>query len=99
MSKTSIQGILGQFESGCNAQKMFNALCEHPYGLTWRELTDILWGDDADGGPLTASNNLQVLAVRFNAFARQKRASIRIKSGQAGGAGTRFQIWIVRENQ
>ena len=35
---------------------VFNALCEHPHGITTQELIDVLYEDREDGGPLYATN-------------------------------------------
>lgn len=93
---TSLDGVLGGFETGFNAQKIFNVLCEKPYGLTWRELAEHLWCDDPEGGPLCSRDSIAVTASKFNSYARQRKAGFRIKVGSLGD-GLRYKVWIVRE--
>ncbi len=81
--------------------KVLNVLCEHPYGLTMRELIEHVYGDDPDGGPDNAANSLNVGICKFNAKAQLKKLGIRIwtRKGSNGaiGHGRRWYIFIVRE--
>ncbi|HEX8838183.1 MAG TPA: hypothetical protein VF748_14675 [Candidatus Acidoferrum sp.] len=40
-------------------QRIFDALCAHPYGLSVGELTDIVYASDVNGGPDDALNTMR----------------------------------------
>lgn len=81
--------------------RIFDMLCDYPYGLTYNQILDRLYGDDPDGGPCSAVVNVHV--HRFNRCQQLKRSGVRIHaySGNmdrpARGAGSGYRIWIVRE--
>ena len=80
-------------------RKIFNALCEHPYGLTGHELVDIVWGDAEDGGPDSAMNCLNVHIWRFNRDAKRHGSMFRILTRRTDDFKRRshvHRVWIVR---
>jgi hypothetical protein len=80
--------------------RIFDALCEHPYGLSIRELVDFVYSDDPDGGPSWANNSINVTICRFNAHAKKEKLGVRIWSKNGRGTihyGHRHFIFIVRE--
>ena len=80
--------------------RTFNALCEHPYGLTSAEIVDLIYADDPTGGPLTACRSVRANVFRFNLLARRQRLGLRIhvRIGDRPGRGAgRFCLWVVRE--
>jgi hypothetical protein len=46
---------------------LVNILAGRPDGVLVRDLVDLVYDDDPDGGPLTAQRSLNVIAHRANA--------------------------------
>jgi hypothetical protein len=70
-------------------QRLVNILAHRPDGLTINNLVDLVYGDDPNGGPLTAPRSLNVLAHRAN---KQLRAQgYQIKSAWLG-RGAIYQL-------
>ena len=91
---TSIKAIMTGVDKGTILQRIFNALCEHPYGMTTSELMQILYGADADGGP-DSDHGIAVHRIHFNTQAEKAGAPFRIHC-RIGGPGHRYQIWLRR---
>lgn len=92
--KLTVNPIFPKRRETPRLEKLFYALCEHPYGLTNAELCDIVYGGDADGGPDKANEVLNVLVSNFNRYARKDKLGLRIRG--TGGPGSRYLIWVVR---
>lgn len=75
------------------ANRIFNVLCEHPYGQTIYELCSLVY-PSADGGPDYAISSIQTRIVRMNKKWKAENNSLRIHGH--GGPGSRYQVWIVR---
>lgn len=73
-------------------QRIFDALCSNPYGLTSRQLVDIVYRDDPDGGPLSDRNAIDVRIVHMNRMWRRRGVGLRIRSRGHWG----YQVWITR---
>ena len=74
--------------------RIFDLLCEHPYGLTSRELADKVYADDPDGGPDWAAESINGLVWQMNQRAKKEGLGIRIRGH--GGPGSKYLIYVVR---
>ena len=72
-------------------KRIFECLCEHPYGLTSKELKDKVWGHDPNGGP--EYNALAVHIIRLNAIFVRRKLGMRIRGWCHRGT---YQIWFFR---
>ena len=97
---TSLDAIMAGVDKGTRLARMFNALCEHPYGLSGFELMNIIYADDEDGGPDWPTVNVRV--HQFNVEAKLKNSPFRIhtlvngRPGKGGGSGLRYRLWVRR---
>lgn len=73
--------------------KIFDLLCDHPYGLTAKQLAEQVWTAD-DGGPDWWNSSIQVSVLRINRLAQACGIGLRVRG--SGGPGSRYQIWVVR---
>lgn len=76
------------------SSRIFDALCAHPYGLTAKELVDIVYADDPDGGPDWAYESIGLCAWRINHKAKKEGLGVRIRGH--GGPGSKYLIYVVR---
>ena len=74
------------------SRRLFDALAEHPYGLTMRKLIEIVYNGCRE--PEYAASSLQVCAMRFNRRAKAQGLGLQIRG--SGGPGSKYQIWIVK---
>ena len=51
-------------------QRLVSILASRPDGVLVRDLVDLVYADNANGGPLTAQRSLNVIAHRANAQLR-----------------------------
>lgn len=90
--------IFADVEPKHRVHRIFNALCEHPYGLTIHQLVDVVYGDDLEGGPDDPWETIRVALHFFNRYAKRTKFGLRIwNNSYHGGHGWRYQIWIVKE--
>lgn len=75
-------------------EALFNALCEHPYGLTNKEIADKIYADREDGGPDWSAVAINLHVMRFNRFAKQYGLNLRIRS--LTNSGRRYSLFLVR---
>ena len=100
----AVDAVLSGEQHGFIAQRIFNLLCLHPYGLSTSQLIDMLWGDDIDGGPEWANNCISVSLHNFNKAAAERKMGLRIKQYSrnldravigGGRGGSCYRIFIV----
>jgi hypothetical protein len=77
------------------AERFFQALCDHPYGLTAQEAAAIIYG--AKGGPEGVKAVLCTTAHGINKRARKAGLGIRVRGH--GGPGSKWQVWIIGGQQ
>jgi hypothetical protein len=75
--------------------KIFEALCEHPMGLSAPDLIDLLYSSRADGGPDYPGSTVRMHIQHFNHEAKANRLGIRIRS--IAESGRRYRVCIIRE--
>ena len=63
---------------GYVAQRLVNVIAEHADTLTIKQLVDLVYADDPNGGPLSAQRSLNVIAHHIKATHR--------------GAGARYEL-------
>ena len=73
-------------------QRIFSALCEHPYGLTNGQLIARVYKGARE--PTWAEGSIQAAVYAFNKIMRQMGSCLRIKGN--GGPGSIYRIWIVK---
>jgi len=82
------------YRSSPISERLFDALCTHPYGLTSKELVEKMYFDREDGGPLTAAESISVRVCYINKRFERLGISLRIRGH--GGPGSRYQIYVVK---
>jgi len=70
-------------------QRMVNILAGRPDGVLVRDLVELVYADDPNGGPLTAQRSLNVIAHRANVQLRPQ--GYQIKSMWLG-RGARYRL-------
>ena len=75
--------------TGSRRQRLVNILADRPDGVPVRDLVDLVYADDPDGGPLTAQRSLNVVAHHANVQLRPQ--GYQIKSTWLG-RGARYRI-------
>ena len=91
MDTDSIERLLFPRSGAPICGALFNALCEHPYGLTSAELIWKIWKGKCE--PNWPGINVRV--AHINQAAKKHRAGLRIRG--RGGPGSKYLIHIVRE--
>lgn len=87
-----IDSVGRKWHMGPVAQRIFDALTERPYGLRARQLADIVYADDPEGGPNWAETGIVVRIRHMNRRWEQHGIGLRIRSRGHWG----YQIWIGR---
>ena len=75
-------------------QRLVDILAGRPDGVLVRDLVDLVYADDPDGGPLTAQRSLNVIAHRANAQLRPQGYQI---ESMWLGRGARYRLVRVAE--
>jgi len=75
--------------TGSRRQRLVDILAGRPDGVLVRDLVDLVYADDPDGGPLTAQRSLNVIAHRANTQLRSQ--GYQIKSMWLG-RGARYRL-------
>jgi hypothetical protein len=75
--------------TGPRRQRLVNILADRPDGVPVRDLVDLVYADDPNGGPLTAQRSLNVIAHRANIQLRPQ--GYQIKSMWLG-RGARYRL-------
>ena len=74
-------------------ERMFNALCEHPCGLTVNELIEIVYRGAKE--PAYAVGCVQAASHFINARFKDQKIGLRIRG--SGGRGSRYRIYVIRQ--
>lgn len=75
-------------------ERIFNVLCERPYGMTRRELTRLVYQMDEDGGPDHAGMSISLAILRLNKRLMEQGYWLRVRG--RGPWGWRTQLYLER---
>lgn len=76
------------------SRRIFDALCDCPYGVTLRELADRVYGGDLGGGPDGLPNTMHVRIKHMNSALRAAGLGLYVRGD--GGPGSRYRLYLYR---